>query len=112
MSNKMKDSKNKLLIRIVISPIAFMWGIILLLSPLSAWATILITVGGLVGLVFYPLLWLIRKGGIEIRTLEDGDRILDSEPLTYFLCLTIYLWLPFYSSYLFIKKGELMFINN
>lgn len=103
---------SKLILRIILSPFIFLYGIFLLaagtLFPLP-----LLVVLSFYGLISIPIIWLLNKSGVEVNQMDNAFiSYSNSQALNHFLGLTIYFWGAFYVVYMFIKKGELAFVND
>ena len=95
----------KLLIRIILSPIIFLWAMFLLAAltlfplPLLVWLSF-------VGLILHPFTWLLNKSGSDVETFDPLFNFSRYDWINHLLGFTVYLWSPFAIVYMYIKTGE------
>jgi len=96
--------KNPIL-RIVLSPFIFIYGILMTLV-FSIFPFSLITILGIIFCFICPFIWLYRKTGNNI---EYPKGIIHTRYyfINYMLVSTICIWFPFWIVFNFIKRGEI-----
>jgi len=101
----MKDTK--LLLRIALSPLMFVYGGFLtfigMLFPLP-----LLSGFSFIGLCAEPFIWLFNKGGSNIESMDACLQITKNNTMNLFLCAILPLWMAFGVTYLYIKDGEII----
>lgn len=95
---------NKFIAKILLSPIIFIYGIlILIIGSIFPFPIIVIFhFIGLITLPFYFILKLLKINVTEIPPLFETKYIV----VNYLLGITIYLWFPFLLTYKFIKNNN------
>lgn len=97
----------RLTIRILLSPLIFLWGFFLLFTltmfPIIPMIVLFI---GIFGLLSMPFIWLLRKGGSDIEYIEPFIDEIDNIFLSYLATITVYFWFPLYYTYYYIKTGK------
>jgi hypothetical protein len=106
------DVSGSFLLRLLLSPLLFLWGCFLLaagtLFPLPL--LVMISVGGMISI---PFVWLLRKSGSEINYPEPficNYNDFEKEKNIFrdhFFGATIYLWGAFAVAYHYVKTGEI-----
>ena len=98
--------KNKILLRVILSPFLFCWALFLLAAATLFPLPILVAFS-FFGLILEPFIWLLRKSGSKINNIEAFCNGKYHNAIGHFLGMTIYIWSPFAIVYLYVKKGEL-----
>ncbi len=99
------------LLRIILSPLVFLWGLFLLaagtLFPLN------IIVGlSIMGFMLEPFVWLLKKSGSNISGIEPFIDDTGNNALGHFLGITIHIWGAFAIVYIYLKDGTIGFECN
>ena len=104
----------KILLRIILSPIIFVWGLILLMAVTVVPIFIILTIWSFIGIISQPFIWLFRKAGADIHYAEPflGNSVECDDGwyslLFHFLGLTIYIWGAFFVMFYYIITGEII----
>lgn len=107
----MKTDKQKFILRIILSPLIFIWGILMLMVGSLFPLPLLVTMS-IVGVISTPFTWLLRQSGSSMEYMEPF--ICDSENENikmimwgHFLGMTIYFWGAPAIVYQYITTGEI-----
>lgn len=103
----MPPKHNNYLLRIILSPLIFIWGCILLAAG-TLFPIPLLMLISLCGLLLEPFIWLLRKSGSNIEGIEPFIELTESKMINHFIGLTIYIWGAFSVAYIYIKDGEII----
>lgn len=101
----------KIIIRILLSPFIFMWGVFLL-AALTFFPLSLIVPLSILGFIGTPFVWLLKQGGTDIaypESLVGKGGSMSAVMGEHLLVSTIHLWGAFYVTYLYLKTGEVYF---
>ena len=86
----------KLILRIILSPIVFLWGVILI-AALSIFPMGLLVMFSVLYFITCPFITLLNLSGANIKRIEGFPFLEDgSDMLNHFLTITVYIWGPFY----------------
>ncbi len=95
------------LIRILISPVVFLWGLFLLAAGTLFPVTMIVLIS-FICLLSEPFIWLFRKTGSYLEAPFDAFfNITGNSALDHFLGATVHLWGAFYITYAYIKTGKI-----
>lgn len=92
------------LLRVFLSPIIFLWGLVMLAAGTLFPITFLVMIS-FFGLLLEPFVWLLRKSGADIIGIEPFIDDTGNNALGHFLGFTIHIWGAFAVAYLYIKDG-------
>lgn len=102
----------KYFLRVLLSPLIFIWGIFVLCAATFFPLPIIVIVSG-VGIITIPLVWIFNKVGSNLKNIvpfmskyddfEKGKNIFRD----HFFGLTIYFWGAFAIMFYFIKTGKI-----
>jgi hypothetical protein len=104
--------EGKFLIRVALSPLLFLYGI-MLLGAGSLFPLPFLIMLSIAGIISKPFVWMLRKGGTDINYIEPffgnyKDFNLEKNIVkNHFIGLTIYFWGAFAVSYHYIKTGKI-----
>ncbi|MDI9872735.1 hypothetical protein [Flectobacillus roseus] len=105
------QSKGNLLLRVILSPIIFLYGCILLIA-FTFFPLPMLVLLSMIGIVCEPFIWLLRVSGVEVESIESFfDYPNQSKMIGHFIGLTIYIWSPFFMVYWFIKYAVIYNAN-
>jgi len=96
----------KLILRIILSPIVYLWGVIIVLAGYMLPLTLL-TIFAFGYFITTPFIFLLNLSGSKLTTIEAFP-ILDNrgDCVNHLLMLTISIWGPFYVMINYIITGE------
>lgn len=107
----------KLLIRILLSPFIFIYGLYILIVLSLSIVLPIIMIHGICCIIWSIMVFVLKKGGTKIDYPEplldfllpsnSGDNI-KTIITGHFLSSTVYIWLPFLVTYCYLKNGDIV----
>ena len=100
----MGNKKGSIILRILLSPLVFIWGLIVTVG-ISLFPGILLIFTSFFGLLFAPIAWLLNKSGANVKSIEPLFDQTGNDTVGHSLGLTYFIWAPFSFVYNYIRYG-------
>lgn len=94
------------LLRIVLSPLVFLWGVFLVLA-MSLFPLTILVLFSWFAMIACPIIWLLNASGATIKYPEPLTNATQYVFINHFIWATSHVWAPFYIAWEYIKTGRI-----